>query len=53
MVGVLRIIKIDPGTEHAIRGSLKMTYLSSIFVSVIQFYILYLYNREDNASKSF
>ena len=35
MVGVLRIIKIDPGTEHATRGSLKMTYSFSLFVSVI------------------
>lgn len=51
MVGVLRIIKIDPGTEHAIRGSLKMTYDFSLFVSVFQvrlcgdflFVILYLY----------
>ena len=62
MVGVLRIIKIDPGTEHAIRESLKIyVYLSSLFVSVVQvrlcrdflFVILYLYNCEDNASKSF
>ena len=62
MVGVLRIIKIDPGTEHAIRESLKIyVYLFSIFVSVVQvrlcwdflFVILYLYNCEDNASKSF
>lgn len=59
MVGVLRIIKIDPGREHAIRGSLKMTYLFSLFVSVFQvrlyfpFVILSLYNCEDNASKSF
>ena len=61
MVGVLRIIKIDPGTEHATRGSLKMTYSFSLFVisfcypseALLSFVILYLYNCEDNASKSF